>query len=84
MKASKEEQGDVVRFFVAEVPAMAIKSRRPGMLSDGIILLHDNVHPHAANLVRDRLRFSDLAEKHFNVLHTAKIFPPVTSIFLAT
>ena len=34
----------------------AIKSRRPGMLWDGIILLHDNARPHTANLVRDKLQ----------------------------
>ena len=26
------------------------------MLSDGIILWHDNIHPHTANLVRDKLQ----------------------------
>ena len=34
----------------------AIKSNRPEMLSDGIILLHDNARPHTANLVRDKLK----------------------------
>ena len=34
----------------------AIKSERPGMLSDGIMLLHDNTRPHTANLVRDKLQ----------------------------
>ena len=34
----------------------AIKSKCPGMLSDGIILLHDNTHPHTANLVRNKLQ----------------------------
>ena len=34
----------------------AIKSNHPGMLSDGIILLHDNACPHTANLVRDKLQ----------------------------
>ena len=33
-----------------------IKSKRPGMLSDGITLLHDNARPHTANLVRDKLQ----------------------------
>ena len=34
----------------------AIKSKRPGMLSDVITLLHDNALPHTANLVRDNLQ----------------------------
>ena len=34
----------------------AIKSKHPGMLSDGIILLHDNAHLHIANLARDKLQ----------------------------
>ena len=34
----------------------AIKSKRPEMLSDGILLLHDNARPHTANLVRDKLQ----------------------------
>ena len=31
-------------------------SKHPGMLSDGIILLHDNARPHTVNLARDKLR----------------------------
>ena len=34
----------------------AIKSKRPGMLSDGIILLHVNARLYTANLVRDKLQ----------------------------
>ena len=34
----------------------AIISKRPVMLSDGIILLRDNARPHTANLVRDKLQ----------------------------
>ena len=37
----------------------AIKSKRPGILSDGIILLYDNARPHTANLVRDKLQKFD-------------------------
>ena len=33
-------------------------SKRPGMLLDGIILLHDNARPHTVNLVRDKLERS--------------------------
>ena len=36
----------------------AIMSKRPGMLLDGIILLHDNARPHTVNLVRDKLERS--------------------------
>ena len=34
----------------------AVNSKRPEMLSDGIILLHDNAHLHTVNLVRDKLQ----------------------------
>ena len=34
----------------------AIKSKRSGMLWDGIILLHDNARPHTTNLVRDKIK----------------------------
>ena len=33
-----------------------LKSKRRAMLSDGIILLHDNARPHTANIVRDKLQ----------------------------
>ena len=46
----------MVRFLVAEIAAMHYKSKRPAMLSDGIILLHDNARPHTANLLRDKLQ----------------------------
>ena len=35
----------------------AIRSKRPGMLSDGIILLHDNTRPHTTNLMNKLQRF---------------------------
>ena len=42
-----------------------INSKRPGMLSDGIILLHGNARPETANLVRDKLlRFGLEALQH--------------------
>ena len=57
IEARKEEQRSVVRFLVAEdAGTRAIKSKRPGMLSDGIIILHDNTCPHTVNLVRDKLQ----------------------------
>ena len=56
-----------------------IKSKRPGILSDGIILLHDNARPNATSLVRDTFR--DLAGKHFNILRTVQIFPLVIYAF---
>ncbi|KAJ4427197.1 hypothetical protein ANN_24814 [Periplaneta americana] len=34
----------------------ANKSKRPGMLSSGVILLHDNAHPHTANSVRNTIQ----------------------------
>ena len=34
----------------------AIKSKRPGMLSDEIILLHDNARLHAVNVGRYKLQ----------------------------
>ena len=37
----------------------AIKSKRTGMLSDGIILLYDNALPHTDDLVRDKLQRFD-------------------------
>ncbi|PNF29904.1 hypothetical protein B7P43_G07269, partial [Cryptotermes secundus] len=36
----------------------AIKSKRPGMLSNGIVLLHDNARSHTANSVRNTLQRS--------------------------
>ena len=59
MEASKEEQKGVVRFLLAQGAGTlehGIKSKRPGMLSDGIILLHDNACPHTANMMRDKLQ----------------------------
>ena len=56
MEAIKGEQRGVVHFLVAEGAVMYQKSKSPGMLLDGIILLHDNAHPHTANLVRNKLK----------------------------
>ena len=57
MEARKEEQRGVVRFLVAEgARTHAIKLNCSGILSDGIILLHDKVRSHTANLVRDKLK----------------------------
>ena len=44
------------------------------MLSDVIILMHDNARLNTANLVSDKLeRFG---WERFNILYTAQIFPP--------
>ena len=53
MEASKESREVWLR-----VLRHAIKSKCPKMLSDGIILLHDNNCPYTANLVRDKLQQS--------------------------
>ena len=53
----------------------AVKTKRPGMLSEGIILLHVNDRPHSVNLVRDKLqRFGWETLQH----------PLVISIFLTS
>ena len=54
MEASKEEQRGVFRFLVAECAATRHKVKLPGLLSDGIILLHDYDRHHTANLARDK------------------------------
>ena len=56
LKARKEEQRGVVRFLVAEGAATRHKGKKPGILSDGIILLHAIARTHTAKLVRDRLQ----------------------------
>ena len=58
IEASEEEQRGVVHFLVAEGAAMChkVKVKSSGMLSDRIILLHDNARPHNANMVRDKLQ----------------------------
>ena len=59
MEENTEELRGDVRFLVAEDAAMRHKAKRPGMLSDGIIILHDNARPHTANLVRHQLQRFD-------------------------
>ena len=56
MESFKEEQRGVVRSWWLTVLEHAIKPKRPGKLSDGIILLHDNARHHTANPVRDKLQ----------------------------
>ncbi len=34
----------------------AIKRKRPGLLMEGVILLHDNTHPHSANVMQELLQ----------------------------
>ena len=55
-EASKEEHRGMVRLLVAECAATRHEIKCLGMLSDVIILLHDNARPHTANLVRDKLQ----------------------------
>ena len=52
----KQRRADMVRFLWLRVLRFAIKSKRPGMLSDGIIVWHDNSRSHTANLVGDKLQ----------------------------
>ena len=56
METSKEEQRCVVGFFVAEGAATRHNVKTLWNASEGIILLHDNVRPHTANLMRDKLQ----------------------------
>ena len=59
-----------------------IKSKCPGMLSNGIILLHDNARSHIANLMRDKIqKFGWETLQH---PRTIQVFPHVTSTFLAS
>lgn len=60
----------------------AIKSKRPGMLSNGIIFLHDNARPHTSHLVRGTLQ--GFGWETLNILPTAQIFLHVTFTLLAT
>ena len=46
----------MVRFLVAEGAATCHKVKCPGMLLNGVILLHDNTRPNIANVVRDKLK----------------------------
>ena len=58
MKAIKEQRG-VVHFLVAEGVTTCIKSKCPECCWMESSFLHDNAHPHTANLLRDKLqRFS--------------------------
>ena len=55
----KEEQKGVVRFLLVEGAETRYIVKTPGMMSDGIILLHDNARPNTADLVRDKLQRFD-------------------------
>ena len=54
-QANKSREVSIVSWWL-RVLRRAINSKRPRMLSDGIILMHDNSRPHTANLVRDKLQ----------------------------
>ena len=56
MEAAKKSRGVWFVSWWLRVLRRAIKSKCPGMLSDGITLLHDNARPHTANLMRDKLQ----------------------------
>ncbi len=58
----------------------AIKSKRPGMLSNGVILLHDNARPHTANAVQ--MTLSSFGGKRWNIHRTVQTFHRVTFMFL--
>jgi hypothetical protein len=36
---------------------MAVNNKHPGNLTHGIILLHDNAHPHIANSVKTKVQY---------------------------
>lgn len=51
----------------------AIKAKRPGKLSQGVILLHDNARPHVAKIVQETL-----AKKNWEVLHHPAYSPDLS------
>ena len=56
MEASKEEQEVWFVSLWLRMLRRAIKSKRSGMLSDGIILVRNNSRPNTATLVTDKLQ----------------------------
>ncbi|GBN43383.1 hypothetical protein AVEN_859-1 [Araneus ventricosus] len=59
---TKELQRGVTRFSVAEVVGapldrlcVAINTKRSGLLSSGVVLLHDNAQPHTATRIMNKL-----------------------------
>ena len=80
MEASKEVQRGVVRILVAECAATRYKVKTTLMLSDVIMLLHDNARPHTANLITDKLqRFGWETLKH--PPYSPDLFPCDVHIF---
>ncbi|GBM74263.1 hypothetical protein AVEN_210022-1 [Araneus ventricosus] len=62
MFVPKEEQRGVIRFLVAkgvgvtlDLLCAAIKAKRSGLLSSGVVDLHDNARPHTATYTLNRL-----------------------------
>ncbi|GBO19705.1 hypothetical protein AVEN_263263-1 [Araneus ventricosus] len=59
---TKEEQHDVIHFLVEEGVGVsyyhmceAIKANQSGLLSSGVVLLHDNLQPHTKTRILNKL-----------------------------
>ena len=83
MEASKEEQRSVVRFLVAEGVAIhhTVKTSQNAVGRNHPFCM---ITPIPTPPIWWGISFRDLAGKHLNILRSAKIFPLVSSTFLAT
>ncbi|KAK9753741.1 hypothetical protein QE152_g1856 [Popillia japonica] len=52
---------------------IAIKTKLPGMLTDGVILLHDNASPHITNILTSQILLHDNASPHITNILTSQI-----------